>query len=163
MDALISTFHIDWKLMVAQIINFILVFLALYFLAAKPLRKLIQERTEEITTGLLSGKENKDLLENTKKEYEAVLLKARNEAHELLQETKKEANAKKTEMLETAKAEVAVLIENGKKTLEAEKIKMVEDAKKEIVSLVVDVTEKLIGTQVTPGFNDKVVKELNNI
>jgi F-type H+-transporting ATPase subunit b len=144
MEALISTFHIDWKLMVAQIINFVLVFLALYFLAAKPLKKLIEERTEEITTGLLSGEENKTLLENTKKEYDAVLLKARTEAHELLQETKQEATARKAEMLEQAKAEVALMIENGKKTLEAEKAKMVADAKNEVASLVIQATEKVL-------------------
>ncbi|MBP6866122.1 MAG: ATP synthase F0 subunit B [Candidatus Pacebacteria bacterium] len=144
MEALISTFHIDWKLMVAQIINFAVVFAALYLLAAKPLKKLIQERTEEITTGLLSGKENQTLLENTKKEYEAVLLKARNEAHELLQETKIEANAKKAEMLEVAKSEVATIIENGKKTLEAEKTKMVNEAKNEVASLVIQATEKVL-------------------
>ncbi len=145
MEALISTFHIDWKLMVAQIINFVIVFIALYFLAAKPLKKLIQERTEEITTGLLSGKENQTLLENTKKEYEAVLLKARNEAHQFLQETKAEANAKKAEMLEGAKSEVALMIENGKKTLEAEKVKMVNEAKNEVASLVIAATEKVLG------------------
>ncbi|MEK7588214.1 MAG: F0F1 ATP synthase subunit B [Patescibacteria group bacterium] len=163
MEALISTFHIDWKLMIAQIINFILVFLALYFLAAKPLKKIIQERTEEITTGLLNGKENAVLLENTKKEYEAVLVQARNDAHKLLQDTKKEAGVKKTEMMEEAKKEVAVMIENGKKSLEAEKTKMLTEAKKEIVSLIVQTTEKVIGSKVDGAYEAKVVKELNNI
>jgi len=163
MEALISTFHIDWKLMIAQVINFALVFCAFYLLAAKPLKKLIQERTEEITTGILNGKENATLLENTKKEYEAVLVKARNDAHALLQETKKEAGAKKTEMLEEARKEVAVMIENGKKSLEAEKAKMMLDAKKEIVSLIVQTTEKVIGSKVDSSYEAKVVKELSNV
>lgn len=163
MEGLISTFHIDWKLMLAQIINFGLVFCAFYLLAAKPLKKLIQERTEEITTGLLSGKENATLLENTKKEYEQVLANARTEAYALLQETKKEANAKKTEMLEEARKEVSVMIENGKASLDAEKTKMMNDAKKEIVSLVIQTTEKLIGEKVDSGYDAKVVKELNSL
>ncbi len=163
MEALISTFHIDWKLMIAQIINFILVFLALYLLAAKPLKKLIEERTEEITTGILNGKKNKEVLENTKKEYESVLASARNEANVIFQDGKKEALAKKTEMLEQAKSDVATMIENGKKTLEAEKAKMMNDIKKEVAAMVIQTTEKLIGSKVTADFDQKVAKELNNL
>ena len=50
MEALISTFHIDWKLMIAQIINFVLVFfLAIYFVAKlKPLRKTIEEKKRKL-------------------------------------------------------------------------------------------------------------------
>ena len=81
MDALIETFHIDWKLMIAQIINFVLVFLAIYVLAAKPLRKVIEERSQEISLGLLNGEKNKEILENTKKEYDAVLNQAKIEAN----------------------------------------------------------------------------------
>lgn len=163
MEEFIATFHIDWKLMIAQIINFLLVLSALYFLAAKPLKKLVTERTEEITTGLLNGKKNTEILENTKKEYDAMLASARNEANTILQNTKKESSVKKAEMLEQARMEVSTMIENGKKSLEAEKIKMVAEAKKEIVSLVVQTTEKLIESKVDGAYNEKVLKELNNL
>ncbi len=163
MEGLISTFHIDWKLMIAQIINFILVFIALYLLAAKPLKKIIEERTEEITTGLINGKKNSELLESTKKEYEQVLANAKNEANKIIQDTKKEASQKRGELLEEAKNEVNVMIENGKKTLLAEKNKMLEDAKKEIVALVIKTTEKVIGTKVDNNYETKIVKELNNL
>jgi F0F1-type ATP synthase membrane subunit b/b' len=46
MEELITTFHIDWKLMIAQIVNFGLVFALLYWLAAKPLSKLMKDRTK---------------------------------------------------------------------------------------------------------------------
>ena len=56
MQELITTFHIDWKLMIAQIVNFGLVFTLLYWLAAKPLSKLMKDRTKEITDGLDNAK-----------------------------------------------------------------------------------------------------------
>jgi F-type H+-transporting ATPase subunit b len=163
MNEFIETFHIDWKIMIAQVINFGLVFLALYLLAAKPLKKLIQERGEEISKGLTDAKLNAETLKNTKEEYNAMLISARNEANTILQNTKKESSVKKTEMLEQARMEVATMIENGKKSLEAEKIKMVAEAKKEIVSLVVQTTEKLIESKVDGAYNEKVLKELNNL
>src|SRR3989339_493777 len=123
MEEFIETFHIDWMLMLAQTINFGLVFLALYMLAAKPLKKLVKERTEEITKGLLDAKTNKETLQATKQEYDNAIRQARAEAQTIFETSKTEAMAKKNEMLEQAKTEVATMIENGKKTLEAEKTK----------------------------------------
>ncbi|MDQ3075688.1 MAG: F0F1 ATP synthase subunit B [bacterium] len=144
MDEFISTFHIDWKLMLAQTLNFGLVFLALYLLAAKPLKKLIQERTDEITTGLMDAKTNKETLKATKEEYDKVIRQAKSEAQALFESSKKEATDKKNEMLEMAKTEVAVIIENGKKILEADKAKMISDARNEVASLVIQATEKVL-------------------
>ena len=144
MEEFIATFHIDWKLMIAQIINFLLVLSALYFLAAKPLKKLVKERTEEITVGLNDAKTNAEMLKSTKEEYEKMLQKARAEAQVIFENSKKEASDKKNEMLEKAKAEVAVIIENGKKTLESDKSKMINEAKNEVASLVIQATEKVL-------------------
>ena len=144
MEEFVQTFHIDWKLMIAQIINFGLVFLVFYFLAAKPLRKLMKERTEEIEGGLTNAKTNEELLKATKTEYESALQKARLEADAIFQESKKEVLKKREEMIENAKKEVAVMIETGKKSLEQEKVKMLSDAKNELASLAILAAEKVI-------------------
>ncbi len=147
MEEFISTFHIDWKLMIAQVINFALVLVAIYFLAAKPLKKLIKDRTSEIETGLINAKDNAVLIEKTKKEYAEALTNARIEAQKVFDEGKKEAMAKKEAMLSDAKIEVENIIANGKKTLEADKAKMVEDAKKELASLALLAAEKIMAKE----------------
>ncbi|MBP9715274.1 MAG: F0F1 ATP synthase subunit B [Candidatus Pacebacteria bacterium] len=144
MEEFVETFHIDWKLMIAQIINFGLVFLVFYFLAAKPLRKLMKERTEEIEGGLVNAKTNEELLKATKTEYESALQKARLEADAIFNESKKEVVKKREEMLENAKKEVATMIDAGKKSLEQEKTKMVNDAKNELASLAILAAEKVM-------------------
>ena len=144
MDSIISTFHIDWKIIIAQAINFGVVFVVLYIFALKPLSKLMTERSQNIAKGINDAKTNATLLAETRAEYDAAIVKAKSEADKIFQEGKKEAENKKTSMLEEAKKEVTTVIENGKKTLEAEKIKMVEEAKKEIVNLAMLATRKLI-------------------
>jgi len=163
MDSFISTFHIDWKIIIAQVINFGIVFFVLYFLALKPLKKLMAERTERIEKGLEDAKTNDILLNQTKEEYNSVLNKARSEAHEIFQEGKKEAENKKSEMLENAKIEVTKMIESGKRTLESEKNKMVEEAKGEIVSLVVKATEKLLESNPDEKFDQKSIDKIKQM
>ncbi|MEI8174481.1 MAG: ATP synthase F0 subunit B [bacterium] len=147
MNEFINTFHIDWKLMIAQLFNFGIVFLAFYLFASKPLSKLMKERGETISKGVNDAKVNAEILGKTSKEYESALSKARLEANKIFQDGKKEAEAKKVLMIEEAKKEAKVIIENGKKSLETEKVKMVEEAKKEIVALAMKATEKLLSSK----------------
>lgn len=125
-------------------INFAVVFVVLYLFALKPLSKLMAERSEKIGKGLDDAKTNAKLLEETRAEYEAALVKARGEANKIFQDGKKESEAKKMEMLENAKEEVAVLIANGRKTLEADKAKMIESAKNELASLAMLAAQKIM-------------------
>ncbi len=163
MEALISTFHIDWKLMVAQIINFILVFLAVYLLAAKPARKLIDERTKEIEEGLLNSKKNREILENTQKEYQEIILKARNEAVEILKIAREDSENRKKEIIENASKEVALMIENGKKALEKEKEIMIHETKKEIIDLIILTNEKILSKKIDKDYLESINKELKNL
>jgi F-type H+-transporting ATPase subunit b len=144
MDSLISTFHIDFKLMLAQLFNFALVFACLYFIAAKPLRKLISDRDAEIRKGLDDAKTNAEILENTAKESEAAMRKARTEANEIFDKAKKEVEKKKTEMLESAKKEVSDMLIQGKKMLDTEREKMIAEVKNEVAGLVISATEKIL-------------------
>ena len=163
MDSFIETFHIDWKIIVAQSINFVIVLFVLYFLLVKPLKKLMKERSANIEGGLNDAKANAELLLNTKKEYDSILSKARIEANNIFQEGKSEAEIKKAEMIENTKKEVDNMISNGKKILESEKAKIIEEAKKEIVSLVVLSTEKLLESHSDEKFDNKVIGQIKKM
>jgi len=163
MESIINTFHIDYKIIIAQIFNFGVVFVVLYIYALKPLSKLMKERTEKIEKGISDAKENAVVLNKTKEEYEEVLVKAKKEADKIFQEVKKEAEAKRVQMLEKAKKEVDAMIETGKKNLENEKFKIVNEAKEEITTLSVKIAEKIIESKIDGNFDEKMIKELKNI
>lgn len=163
MESIISTFHIDWKIIIAQVVNFGIVFAVLYIYALKPLGKLMSERSEKIAKGISDAKSNALVLQNTQKEYDETLRKARIEAQKIFDEGKKEATVKKEQMLVDARLEVENMVTSGKKLLEAEKAKMVEDAKKEISTLVISAAEKVLGEKVDHLQASKSLKELNNL
>ena len=147
MNEFIETFHIDWKLMIAQLFNFGVVFLAFYLLAAKPLKKLMKERGEVISKGVNDAKLNAEILEKTQKASEEILSQTRAEAHKFSQENKKEEEARAAAMFEDTQKELKRLVESGKKALEVEKIKMVEEANKDIAILAMKATEKLMASK----------------
>ncbi len=159
MDSLISTFHIDWKLMVAQLINFAVVIIVLWIFALKPLKKLMDERGATIAGGLDNAKLQEELLAKQKEDYDAALAEARAKAAAMMKETKKEVETVRADLMQKAQADVTTAIESGKKQLESEKQKMVEEAKKEIVALVMSATEKVLGDVAVGKVDTKLVEE----
>jgi ATP synthase F0 subunit b len=166
MDSLISTFHIDWHLIVAQAINFAIVFAVLYWFALKPLGKLMEERKHTIEKGLNDARENAKVLEQTKNELEQARLQALAYADQARKDLAKDLEKQRDATIEKTKAEVAQVVEQGKKQLADEKAKSMEEAKKEIANLVISATEKVLeGTvkgHVEEALVEKSIKEVTH-
>lgn len=62
MHDIFANFHIELKLIIAQFLNFGLVFFVLYRFVIKPIRQHAEQRSDEITKGLNDAKEYKELL-----------------------------------------------------------------------------------------------------
>jgi len=159
MDSIVSTFHIDWHLIVAQVINFAVVFFVLYYFALKPLKKLMDERSATISGGLDNAKKQEELLQAQQTEYDAVLSKARAEAQNIMKDVKKDAEAKRAQILATAQDESKAIFESGKKQLSDEKAKIMDEAKKELVTLVVSATGKVLGDNIGEKIETKLVED----
>ena len=163
MDSIISTFKIDWKIIIAQMVNFGIVFFVLYRYALKPLLKMMHIRQEKILQGLKDAKESTEILSQTETKHQDILVKARIEAHAIFQNVKDEAELKKTEILEDAQKAAAGIIENGKKILENEKRKMLSEEHDEIVSLIMNGVEKLLEQKIDVKLNTKAINDLDHI
>jgi F-type H+-transporting ATPase subunit b len=164
MDSLISTFHIDWKLIIAQVVNFGIVFLVLWQFALKPLGKLMDERKATIEKGLTDAKDNEKKLAETEEHYAAALAEARKEASSIVTEAKKNAETEKNRIMEQAKDEATAILAAGKSQLESEKAKMLADAKKELADVVIAATEKVLeGTLKGSVESALVTKSINEV
>jgi F-type H+-transporting ATPase subunit b len=159
MESLISTFHIDWKIIIAQAINFAVVVFVLYRFAIKPLKKNLDERKTIIDQGLTDAKTNAEMLDTTKREYEEIISKARRDADELFKKAKSAAEDRKKILFDEAEKEAKTVIEQTKKQLGVEKSKMIEDAKKEMANLVISATGKVLSGVASPEIDKKLLEE----
>ncbi|MFA5777095.1 MAG: F0F1 ATP synthase subunit B [Parcubacteria group bacterium] len=159
MDALIGTFHIDYKILIAQIVNFSIVLFVLYKFAYGPLVKVMNDRTEKIEKGLRDAKEaNKKLTETEEREKE-VLSKARKEAQAIIEVADKTALKNKEDLLNEAKKKSEEIVANTQKQLEEEKKKMMSEVKSEIANLVVAATGKVIDEKMDSGKDREIIKK----
>ena len=114
MDSLIDTFHIDWRLIIAQMVNFGIVIIVLYKFAIKPLGKLMEDRSAKIAGGLTDAKKHKELLGETEAEYKKVIAEARKESQELISVAKKDAESVREDLIAKAKTDAEKVVTQGK-------------------------------------------------
>ena len=149
MNELISTFHIDIKLIIAQLVNFAIVLFVLKRYAYGPMMKLMNERSEKIEKGIADAEESqKRLAEITQKEKE-VLVEARKTAQEIVAKAEAVAAANKEEIVVEAKAQAEKILADSAKKIELEKNQMMQEVKGQIAELVVAATGKLIDEKMT--------------
>lgn len=159
MDELINTFHIDYKLLIAQVVNFTIVFFVLWFFALKPLMKIMQERTNTIEKSLKDSKKIEEKLHRTREDYDKKLQEAKEVANKILTEAQKDAGHYREEMIVKAKTEIEKLVRDAKSQINDEKVAMIRDAREKIVDLLVLALEKILGKEITNNIDHKIITE----
>lgn len=159
MQELINTFHIDYKILIAQMVNFSIVLFVLYKFAYGPLTKVMADRTERIEKGLKDAETaNKKLLETEEREKE-ILGKARKEAQAIIESAGLSAEKNKEDILNEAKRRSEEIVANTQKQLEAEKVKMIGEIKSEIADLVVAATGKVIDEKMDKKKDEEIIEK----
>lgn len=144
MDSIVSTFHIDWKVIVAQAINFGVVFVVLYIFALKPLGKLMADRSEKIARGINDAKKSDELLQKATEEYNENTIKLRKISIDAQQELQKDLDKLRAENLDRIKADNNEWTKKRMEQMEIDKKVLVEGAKSELVSLAMLAAEKIM-------------------
>lgn len=156
---LLDKLGIDWRLLVAQLVNFLILVLVLYKFLYKPLLKMLEGRKEKIEKGLRDAEQLGVELERTKELQAAEIQKAKQEARGIIEEAGKRAEAAGAETKLKTKAEVEKLITVAKNQMIEEKAKMMVEIKKETAELVIAVAEKVVGKIIDAKIQNKLIED----
>lgn len=160
MESLVSTFNIDWRLLIAQAINFAIVFVILYLFAFKPLVKLMTERSEKIDKSLKDADEIEKRLALTEKDREEIILAAKKQANLIVEEADKRGEERRNELVAKAKEDIGQVINAEKEKMSREKGETLKEIKKEVADLVVLTVEKLLNEKMTGDKDRELIKKL---
>ncbi len=151
---LLSKLGIDGKLLLAQIVNFLVLLFILRRFAYKPVLAMLEKRSNKIEKGLKDAEDAKVKLEKAEEKEKEVLAKARKESQNMISKAEEMAKKNKEEIIIEAKRQSEKILAGAEKKIEEEKSKMMSKVKLEVASLVTLATEKIIDEKVD-GEKDK--------
>lgn len=145
MSELIKHFGIDWRLLLAQAVNFLILLYVLKRFAYKPILEMLRKRRLEIEKGLEFTESAKEKLKHIEKEQEEKLNEARNEALQIMTSAEDAAKKRKQEILDEANIKVEGVIAEARRLIEEEKSKTNEEVYRNAGDLVKLGIERVLG------------------
>jgi len=154
-----SELGIDWKMLIAQLISFSIVFFVLWRFAYKPIFTMLQLRREKIAQGLANAEKTKKRLAQIEADRQAVLAQAGDLANKMIEDAR-EAAAHVREV-ETQKAIAAAeqIIAKAREAAAQDHAQMLADLKREVGRLVVQTTTTVTGKILTPEDQRRLAEE----
>ncbi|MCB1123166.1 MAG: F0F1 ATP synthase subunit B [Verrucomicrobiae bacterium] len=164
---LFNNFGLDVKILIAQIINFVIVTVLLYKFAFKPVLATIEERQKKISDGLKFSEEAEAKLADSEKQHAATLQKAQQESQAILAEARNNAKALMDKQSEETAAKTEEMINKAKEAIELERKKMITEVRGEVTRLVVETTSKVLSKELSDTeksrYNQSASKELSQV
>lgn len=136
MEDLIRNFGIDWKLLLAQVVNFAILFFLLKKFAYKPVLAILRKRTDEIKKGFAMRAEAEKTLGEIEKIKEKTAVQAQEDALALVQRAEETAGQRKEEIVHGAIARGEALVAEAKQKAEKEAEKIADVVAREAETLV---------------------------
>jgi len=144
MGDLINQFGIEWKILVAQMVNFFILLVVLRKFAYGPILNILRERKKKIEEGLLAAEESQKKLGEAEKEKEGILTEARKESLGIIQKSEHAAKEKGDQILAEATKKVEGVVEEGKLKIREEQLKMKESVYRESKEFLREAVAKII-------------------
>lgn len=161
MSDFISTFHIDASLLIAQLINFAIVCVALYYLVVKPLSALMKDRQETIEIGLKKATESESLLVEAKNQADEIVKQARVESNVILGKAQDQASTVITTAEKQALEKKEAILRQAEIEAQAEKVEMEKAFQKEAADVVIRGMKRVLKEDVTDEVKQKAVQKLS--
>jgi F-type H+-transporting ATPase subunit b len=142
MDAILTTFGVDWRLLIINAINFALVLGVLWYFLYTPIMRMLEERRTKVAQGVKDAEAAGIKLSEIEGSRAGVLSKAGAEADQIVSHAQKRAVEKERELLSRAEASAASVIAEAEAEAKESKHRAVVESKEEVAKLIVLGMEK---------------------
>jgi F-type H+-transporting ATPase subunit b len=154
-----SAFGLDIKILIAQLVNFAVLFLLLWKFGYKPMMKMLEGRRQKIETGLENAVLAETKLKEIGEEEKKVMVEAKKEAAKILDEARVMAEESRKKNIEKTKEEIGQLINQEKENMRQEKAEILKSINREVADLVIATVEKVIEEKMSGAKDEELIKK----
>lgn len=159
MSDLIHNFGIEWKILIAQIVNFAILLFVLKKFAFKPVMKILEERRARIEKAIHQAQSVEDKMREIDVMKEAVLAEARKESSEIIAKTEAAAIKVQESLIAEGNKKAEKILADAAARMKLEGEKLRDEIKNEISGLIADATERTVGDLFDANTQRKMVSQ----
>ena len=157
MEGFQSFIGVDFWNALFTFINMLITFFILKKFLFKPVKKMIDDRQNEIDGLYADAASAKEEAEAMQSQYSAKLAEAGAEASQIMQEANRSAQARSDEIVRSAKADAQALLDKAQRDIALEKKKAMNDMKDDISDVAVAIAEKVAQKEINAGDQEALI------
>jgi F-type H+-transporting ATPase subunit b len=151
---------ISWQGLIGQLVNFVLLFALLYFIAYKPIRRMLDERSNRIKVSMDQAEQIKEQMVKTDEQVRQQLEAARMEGQNMLTQAGQIGERLKEEAREEARHEAEITIARARTEIQRERDQAIEELKRQFVDLAITAAEKVISETLDKEKHRRLIDEV---
>lgn len=157
---LFNQLGINLPLLIAQLINFILLFVLIYMFGYKRILAMLEERSRRVKEGLDKAEQIKQQAADADKAFRAQMDTARKEAQAVIAQASQMGERVKEEARQEAKKEAEILISRARSEIQREKDETVDALRREFADIAVLAAEKVIQARLDKEANRRIIERV---
>lgn len=157
--SVLAKLGVDWKLLIAQAVNFLILLWVLRRFAYRPMLEFLEKRTKKIESGLRDAKHAAEKLSEIEAKEREVLDEARKESAVIIAHARESAEKTADKIMIESRKESERILGETRRKIEAEQESMRTDMKRELVGLVMLATEKVLDEKLKGMSDDELVRK----
>ncbi len=158
-EGVVGMFGLNWKLFLAQLINFGIILFVLWKWVFGPVTKGLSQRTAKIEDSLKDAQKIAEERETFDSWKQGEIGQVRAEATQIISKAKTDAEKMRQEILDLTKKDQEKLVIGAQEKLEQEKQAMLDSVKNELAELVVSATESVLKQKLDPKKDAQIIEQ----
>jgi len=154
--------QLDPWTIVAEILNFTVLGVVLYFLLFRPMMRRIREEEAERERLLEEREEQRQEAQRIREDLEERLDSAEERASEIVDEAREKAEAERSQLIEEAEQEVEQILLEAQEDAQTLRGRAMSDFHDEMLDAIMTLSGQVIRQVAPPEVHDKLVEDLND-
>lgn len=163
----LASLGVNLPVLIAQIVNFVILFGLLYLVAYKPIMRMLDARSQKVKESMEQAESMKEQSEHAEDEIKKRLATASREGQERIARAAQMGEETKQKAQQEARQEAEALIARARSEIQRERDEAIGELRKEFADLTIMAAEKVIDRSLDKETHrqliDKVLEESSSL
>ena len=147
---------------VVQFLSFLVLIIAVFILAYKPVKKILKKRADYIENEIKEARQNNLEAEKNLTEAKEMVASSKVQASEIIARAEKQGQERYDMMLVSANNEIVEMKKDAEKDIERAKEEAIQDIRNEMVNVALSASEEILKREVDSQDNKRLAEDFIN-
>ena len=152
----------NWVSFVVQFLSFLILLLVVFFLAYKPVKKILKKRADYVENEIKQAKENNDQAQASVQEAKQLVATSKEKASEIIKNAEAQGQQRFDAIILEAKQEVVEMKKAAQQDIERAKEDAIQDIRSEMVNVALSASKEILKREVDSKDNVKLAEDFIN-